>query len=134
MKITLMQLKACESGLDKLLKSDLPAPSSFRLLGILSMIRDNLNRIEQQRTALVRKYGEEDSESGRLEVKKDGNNWSQFINELHEILQEEIELEGFQPLNVSMLGNAAISTIELESLMGKFIVEDSKQETSSNTG
>jgi len=126
MNITLKDLKACEKGLTKILTAELPAVSSFRLLGTLDIVRKSLERLEEVRKQLVVKYGEKNDSTGVYTVPRNNEKWDQFLQELGDVLAEEVTIEGFIPLDINQLGNTTISTVELEPLLGKFLVDESK--------
>ena len=124
MKITLGELKACEKGLSKIMGADLPAISSFRLLSILDIVNVALTRLEEVRINLVKKHGIKDETKGSYTIPKDSPNWTTFMDELGAVLQEEINLEGYIPMDITHLGNTNISAIELKPLIDRFVVEE----------
>jgi len=120
MELQLQDLKACERGLIKLMNSDLPARTSFRLTSILKVVRENLQQLEQSRTDLILKYGKEQKD-GSTRVDPGTKEEETFKKEFETLLKETVVIDGYKPLTLDDLADARISAVELEPLMGSFI-------------
>lgn len=77
--------------LEKLMKEKFPVKVSYKLALLASVIEGQLNVIENVRRNLVNKYGENDGQN--TSVKPNSGNWSSFISEMNELLDQEINLE-----------------------------------------
>ena len=119
MKLKLSQLIAMRGSLVKLIEKDLPIKQSFNLAKFIKTANEELEQFEQQRVKLVNRYGAKDEE-GNIAVKEE--NQQQFVNELNELTEIEVDFEGFKPLKLADLRNIYFTTNDMMSLID--IVEE----------
>ena len=125
-KITLDKLKAAERGLGKIMNTDLPIKMSYSLQKGLKQIRDELKHVDDARVELIKKYGRKDEESENVSIEPGSESETLFREEFEELLKSEVEL-WFTPLNLSEIPqHIAITPVELEFLMGAFIIDDTE--------
>lgn len=90
MKVKLSTLKAGESSLNKLFNSDkLDIVTAYKLSKVAKIVTDELSKVEEFRTKLVLKYGEE--KDGNFMVKPE--NLEKFLNEMEALLSQEIDID-----------------------------------------
>lgn len=77
--------------LKKLLDQKFPVKTSYGLAKLANKLNTQLTIIEDVRMGLIKKYGETD-EKGRLSVNREGKNWSAFVAEFNELMEQEVEL------------------------------------------
>lgn len=119
MKLKLSQLIAMRGSLVKLIEKDLPIKQSFNLAKFIKKANDELEQFEQQRVKLVNRYGAKDEE-GNIAVKDEFQ--QQFVNELNELTEIEVDFEDFKPLKLADLRNIYFTTNDMMSLID--IVEE----------
>ena len=119
MNLKLSQLIAMRGSLVKLIEKDLPIKQSYNLAKFIKKANDELEQFEQQRIKLVNRYGAKDEE-GNIAVKEEHQ--QQFVNELNELTEIEVEFEGFKPLKLADLRNIYFTTNDMMSLID--IVEE----------
>ena len=100
MKFTIAQLKTAESALVALSKESLPAYIAVRISKFLGAAGKELNDFEQQRNALVVKWGKDNPEKGNSEVTEE--NMEAFKAEIEPILAKEVTFE-WDKIRVSQL-------------------------------
>ena len=114
MKLKLSQLIAMRTSLVKLIEKDMPIKQSYNLARFIKKANAELESFEETRVKLVNKYGEKD-EAGNVAVSE--VNQQQFLNELNELTEIEIEFEGFRPLKLADLRNITIPTNDMMGLI-----------------
>ena len=119
MKLKLAQLIAMRGSLVKLIEKDLPVKQSYNLAKFIKKANEELEQFEQQRIKLVNRYGEKD-EAGNIAVKEEFQ--QQFMNELNELTEIEVDFPNFKPLKLADLRNIYFTTNDMMSLID--IVEE----------
>lgn len=121
MQIKLGALLAASPALRKLVSADLPVSLAFGLSKSLKAIDGELTAHEEQRQALVKKYGEAD-DAGNFTVSPD--RYEAFFAGLSELNGLEVEVP-FTPISVSRLGDdVRLSAVDLSALVeAGFITE-----------
>lgn len=122
MEITLRDLKACERGLTKLVNSDLPIHVSFRMSKVLKVVRESLQEVESVRTKLIAKHSSA-SEDGPAGILPGSDAEKAFLAEFTPLLEEKVDLGSFEPISLNEISNTAMSPVEIEPLIGIFLVE-----------
>jgi len=122
-KLTLGELKASEKGLTAILTAGLPIKMSYNLQKGIKSINEEYKSFEESRTLLIKKYGKE--KDGQLSVDPiDLENFEKFVNEYEELSKMEVEL-WFTPIKLEDIPETVIiSPVELEPLIGKFIIDE----------
>lgn len=128
MKVTLREFQLAKQGFDKLLTAPLPILIGFKLIRLTRIANEYLEDIEKQRVKLVEQYGEKamikDPTTGKdvetAEVPQ-GDKMKEFRDEMIKLLDQEVELDGFEPIKISEFeGHLEMTALELAS-MDKFI-------------
>jgi hypothetical protein len=114
MKLKLNQLIGMRGSLVKLLEKDMPIKQSYNLARFIKQANTELEQFEQSRIKLVNKYGEKD-EQGNVTVAE--FNQPQFMNELNELTDLEIDFPHFRALKLSDLRNITFSTNDMMGLV-----------------
>lgn len=109
MKISLGALSAATPSLKKLLNSDLPIAVAFSLSKLVKTIESEMTTHEEQRQALVKKFGTEDGE-GNIAVKPES--YTDFFAAIGELNAVEVELN-FTPVSVQKLEGVKLSAVDL---------------------
>ena len=125
MKITLAEVKSLETSLSKIFDKDIHIKIAYRLSSLLKVLSDEINSLEENRVKLVKKYGEEDKESGQLAVPTEKA--EEFYKEFNELLQLEIDID-FEPIPLGAFGDISLSAADVVRLDGKIIVDNSPQD------
>jgi hypothetical protein len=119
MKITLGELKAAISGLNKIVVATLSIKVSYRLSKMITIINNELAHEEQLRQKLVTQYGEKD-DKGNIQVKKE--NATKFYEDYRKLLEEEVKLN-IQSIKLSEIQDVKISAMDILAL-GKLLEDD----------
>ena len=107
MKLKLSQLIGMRGSLIKLLEKDMPIKQSYNLARFIKQANTELEQFEQHRIKLVNKYGERD-EQGNVSVAE--LRQGEFMNELNELTEMEIDFPHFRPIKLADLRNITLST------------------------
>lgn len=114
MKLTLGNLLAAQPALKKLLNTDMPVTTAFKLSKVAKDIDKEFAEYEEQRVKLVQKYGAADDQ-GNVSVKDEYiQTFMDDISKLHAI---ECELPG-DPIGVDQLGEIKMTAAEMAALDG----------------
>lgn len=105
MKVKLAMLVGNEA-LQKLVDAPMPTATSFRVAKAVKEVQKELEVFEEQRQALIKKYGTEDSDKN-LEIKPESKNWEKFINDYNELVNEEVDL------NITKIDASSLSKVEM---------------------
>ena len=95
----------------------LRSKTAFRVARLMREVQKESDAFEEQRIALVRKYGAKD-ENGNLSVDENGNNYiepehvSDFNSELTELLNNTITVSG-DKLNLDDLGDETFTPAQM---------------------
>jgi len=119
MNVKLADIFMSKDALQKLLQSDLPVKTAFRISRIAKKINDVFNDIEEQRIKLVNKLGE--VQEGSDEIKVPPDKLKEFHAELSSLLEEEIELD-IEKIKLSELGDIKLRPVEIASL--EYLIEE----------
>ena len=114
MKLTLSQLITMRPSLVKLIEKDMPIKHAYNLARFIKKANAELESFEETRVKLVNKYGEKD-EAGNIAVSE--RNQQQFMNELSELTEIEVEFEGFRTLKLADLRNITLTTQDMMGLV-----------------
>ena len=99
---------------------ELPAATSFRLRHVASAVDDAIISFRQENHSLIKKYGAK-REDGIIAVTDENN--EAFQQEAGKLLNEEVELPGFQLLTLADLGDTKVSIDDLRALSWLFVNE-----------
>lgn len=105
MKVSMGEIYMATSAMNKLIDAELPAKLSFRLVRVMRELNDALKSLEEQRSKLIKKYGQEDGD-GNITVSEDNKN--QFVNEFNELLGEQIEIN-WEQIDPEAFGDTPLS-------------------------
>lgn len=111
MKFTLGQLKQAEVCLGKIANSSMSVQMGYRFLKLLKTVDIEMKSLEEQRTKLVHKYGEE--KDGSFQVKKE--NMKNFMDDMKELMSIEVEVP-FDPVPLSTFENIQMTPVEIASI------------------
>lgn len=120
MKLTLSQVFGLKATLDKLRSMTLVGKSGFKVARFVRPLMEVFTDIEQQRNALVIKYGAPlpGGDKDHVEVKKES--MEDFVKELNELFSQEVEVV-VEPLKAELIEQV----IEVNDilLLGDLVVE-----------
>lgn len=120
MKLTLSQVFGLQATLNKLKSMTLVGKSGFKVARFVRPLLEVFADIEQQRNALVVKYGGPlpGGDENQVEVKKE--NLEAFVKELNELFSQEVDVV-VEPLKAELIEQA----IEVNDilLLGDLVVE-----------
>jgi hypothetical protein len=112
MTVTLGTIRAAEPALKKLLTTELPIGTSFKLSKLVKIVDENLQHYENERVKLVKKFGKADDQ-GNINVQPDQmDEFLKGITELHAI---SVELP-YEPVSVESLGEVKMSAVDAAQL------------------
>jgi hypothetical protein len=106
-------IKNAESALRKLVNAELPIKIAFQISSVVDEIDVHLQKFEEFRINLVKKYGEK-TENG-IEVK---NNIDEFNKEINDLMNAEITVN-IQPIDINTflnIDNVNLSVTEIKAL------------------
>lgn len=99
MQFTLEGLKAVEPSVIKILKEDLPIRISYKLSKLYDVVSKEMNRVEDMRQQLVKRYGEE-LDAGGMKVTEE--NLPAFNKEYGELMKETVGVD-FESISVGQI-------------------------------
>jgi hypothetical protein len=105
------ELVVAQEVLRKLLALELPAAASYKIARAVRPIQAELQGYEEQRTKLVRQFGE--AEGQQIIVKPD--KMVEFNAEMNALLQVDVDLE-IKTLNPDLLGDVGIRAADFMAL------------------
>ena len=112
MKVSLGEIYMSTSVMNKLIDMPLKATLSFRLARIMRDINDILKNLEDERSKLIKKYGQ-DSGDGNITVSE--QNKENFLDEFQSLLEDKIEIN-WEPIDTDSLGDSTISVAEISKI------------------
>ena len=115
MKVKLLQIVNSVEALNKLAAQPMKAVTSFEVSRNLKKISDELAIYEQSRSDLIRKFGKEDDE-GQIGIKPDTKEMENFQKELGDLVNIEVDLNGFKQIKLKHLSKCELSPMEMSSL------------------
>ena len=125
-KVTLNTIVNSNEIFQKLATTEMRARAAFRTAKLTAVIAKELELFNTQREAILRKYGEKDSndelivqENGTVNIEKEHIN--DFNQELFELLNSEVELNA-EPLTVDDIEVAELTPVQVQ-MLGDLLVE-----------
>ena len=125
-KLTLNTIVNSNEIFQKLATTEMRARAAFRTAKLTTVIAKELELFNAQREAILRKYGEKDSngeliiqENGTVNIEKEHIN--DFNQELFELLNSEVELNA-EPLNLDDIDAAELTPVQVQ-MLGDLLVE-----------
>ncbi len=115
--IKLGQIYKSKDSLQKLFNCDLPVIQSYQLSKVLTAFNEELKRIEEVRTVLVKKHGTE--KDGMFTV--EDRSKEQFFSEFNPLLETEVDIP-ITKIKLEILNGAKLSAIDVSNL--EFILEE----------
>ena len=115
MKVKLLEIVNSANAFNKIAQQPMKAVTSFEVARNLKKISDELAIYEQSRGDLIRKFGEEDDE-GKIEIKPDTKGMKDFQKELGDLLNVEVDLNGFKQIKLKHLSKCELTPQEISSL------------------
>ena len=115
MKVKLVQIVNSTDAFNKVSMQPMKAAISFSVVKNLKAISEELAIFEQSRGDLIRKYGKEDDE-GNVSIKPNTKGMEEFQKELGELLNLEVNLNGFKKIKLSNLSKCELTPQEMASL------------------
>lgn len=113
MKTTVKHLDEIKQTLSKLLTaSGIPVRVAYRATKFSKFVQKEVTELEEQRLALVRKYGKEDGHGG-VRVMPDQE--EAFKLDYEQVLEEEVELPEIK-IKVDDLANAGLTMLDIANL------------------
>jgi len=109
--LKLSELRNISVSLSKILSQDMPVKQAYRMSKLAKSADKEMKEMEEQRMALVKKYGEKNVK-GDVAVKE---KMQEFMDELNEFLKEEIEMS-FIPLDLNAISDLKLSPLDLANL------------------
>jgi hypothetical protein len=125
MKIRLIEIKMIESSINKLMETNLPVKTAYRLSKLLKDVSSELQTLEENRVRLVRKYADVKEDTPEQEVKVPKDKVEPFQNEFNELLQTEVEIK-FDPVSISDLEEVRLTPIDILRLENIISFEEDK--------
>ena len=86
------EIFVAKTALEQLFEIDLPVRTSMDLAKLIGKVTEAWNAIEKVRTGLVTKYGSEDPETRQKRVAQDSEEFTKFIEEYNELMEQKTEL------------------------------------------
>lgn len=133
MKLTLRKLQRAQPALQKLMNTDLPIQAAFRLSRIAKAVSDIFEDLENQRTALIKKYGKP---SGNGEFTVTPSNMPRFSTLFNDLLDKEeisIELSLISEEEILAFENVKLSAMDLLALEPFIISKQKTKKKKTNT-
>ena len=115
MKVKLLQIVNSVEALNKLAQQPMKAVTSFEVAKNLKNISDELSIYEKARVDLIRKFGKKDKD-GVVGIAPDTKGMKDFQKELGDLLNIEVDLNGFKQIKLKHLSKCELTPIEMSSL------------------
>ena len=115
MKVKLVQIVNSTDAFNKIAAQPMKAAVSFKVAKNLKALSEELAIFEQSRGDLIRKYGKEDDE-GNVSIEPNTKGMVEFQKELGELLNLEVNLNGFKKIKLSNLSKCELTPQEMASL------------------
>jgi len=115
MKVKLGQIVNSTEAMNKIATQPMKAAISFSVAKNLKAISEELAIFEQSRGDLIRKYGKKDDE-GNVSIEPNAKGMEGFQKELGELLNLEVDLNGFKKIKLSNLSKCELTPQEMASL------------------
>ena len=112
--IKLIQIKSVENSLVKLLSTDLPIKTAYRLSKLAKSIKKELEHIEEFRVNLVKKHGTVD-DKGNTNVTPE--NLPAFNKDYSDLMNTECQVSFFE-IKIHELGDAKLSALDILNIEG----------------
>ncbi|MCK5763630.1 MAG: hypothetical protein KAH05_05880 [Clostridiales bacterium] len=110
MKITLAEIKSLEDSLSKIFEKDVDIKVAYRLSSVLKRLSEEMEKLEESRIKLIKKYGTEDEETKSMTVLPEQSQI--FIETFNDLMQLEIELD-FEPILLDDLDGIKLSAKDI---------------------
>ena len=115
MKVKLIQVVNSSEAFSKIAQQPMKAAVSFKVAKNIKKLSDELSVFEQSRGDLIRKFGKEDKE-GNVAIEPNTKGMAEFQKELSDLLNVEVDLNGFKKIKLSQLSKCELSPQEMASL------------------
>tara|TARA_Y100001951_G_C11214745_1_gene225116 strand:- start:230 stop:595 length:366 start_codon:yes stop_codon:yes gene_type:complete len=115
MKVKLVQIVNSTDAMNKIATQPMKAAVSFKVAKNLKSLSEELAIFEQSRGDLIRKYGKED-DKGNVAIEPSTKGMAEFQKELGELLNLEVDLNGFKKIKLSNLSKCELTPQEMASL------------------
>ena len=115
MKVKLIQVVNSSEAFGKIAQQPMKAAVSFKVAKNIKKLSDELSVFEQSRGDLIRKFGKEDKE-GNVAIEPNTKGMAEFQKELNDLLNVEVDLNGFKKIKLSQLSKCELSPQEMASL------------------
>ena len=122
MKVKLGQIVNSVDALNKVAQQPMKAAASFRVAKNLKQLSEELAVYEQSRGDLIRKYGKENKEDGSFAIEPDSKDLPVFQKELNELLNVDVDLNGFKKIKLSQLSKCELSPQDMANM--EFVIEE----------
>ena len=122
MKVKLGQIAGSVEALNKVAQQPMKAAVSFSVAKNLKQLSEELAVYEQSRGDLIRKYGKENKEDGSVAIEPDSKNLPVFQKELNELLNVDVDLNGFKKIKLSQLSKCELSPQDMANM--EFVIEE----------
>jgi len=132
MKVTLNSIQNAKEILTRLANTDLPIKTSYSLSKLIKLLNEEYNSIEECRTRLVTKYGDE-SDEGSIRVLPGTENFNKFIKEYADFMNTEIEINMNKidvDINMTNMNVKPIDMVNLEQFVNFIGLPADEDETS----
>lgn len=98
MKLTLKQLSDANGTLYEISNMKLPTALAYKISKVILKVRPEMEIYEEIRNKKVKELGEpvkdaDGKDTSQMIVKKDGENWTKFIEDMKTVESQEIELD-----------------------------------------
>ena len=120
MKIKLATIRGGIESFKKLLTANLPIKLAYSLSKSVKKLEGEVKIVEEQRIALLKKYGTSPDEKGNVTVLPE--NIEFFVKDFNGLLEVEVDID-ITPVKLSELGDIKLSAVDLSNLEG-IVVED----------
>ena len=112
MKLTNLQIMNSEQVLAKLKTQELPILVAYKLNKVIKAIGEKLQFIQEQRDEIIKRYGQEENGSYKID-EKDIENINKFLKDFKAVvsIEEEVSIERFE---LNDFVNVKLSSDEFE--------------------
>lgn len=119
MKMTVQEVMNAYGALRNLGALKMPAKAAYRVARLMAKLRPEAATVEERRTAIIRELGAADDANGGFRI--DGaEKVADFHKRMSEILAEEIDLPGVEPIPFDQFGEMDLSPQDIAD-MGSLI-------------
>lgn len=115
MKVRNQDIWEAKGALPDLLVEHWPVKTAYWLAKLARKVGEQYTLVDEVRSKLIQQYGTDEG-NGRWSIKPDSDHWQQFVGEMNELLQVEVEIP-IEPIALPDLDGPSAPKIKPSTLL-----------------